>query len=209
MIDHSERQEGESVVSLDIGENRRDAKYTTREQIKRVLWALVSPMFKLSPRPCFAWRRQLLRLFGARVGREVNVYPSVTIVMPWNLTIGDFSSIGEHAYVYNLGKLTIGARVTISQRAHLCAGTHDYTQRNMPLLKPPITIGDEVWVCADAFVGPNVSVGAGAVVGARAVVVKDVSAWDVVVGNPVRRVGTRRLQTPEGSNCACQSFEEW
>jgi putative colanic acid biosynthesis acetyltransferase WcaF len=114
--------------------------------------------------------------------------------MPWNLTVGDWSAIGEHALIYNLGPVTIGREATISQRAHLCAGTHDYAAPDMPLLKPPIVVGDQVWVCADAFVGPGVRVGDGAVVGARAVVVRDVEPWTVVAGNPARPVKQRRLR---------------
>jgi putative colanic acid biosynthesis acetyltransferase WcaF len=123
-------------------------------------------------------------MFGATVGKHVNIYNSAGIYMPWNLKIGDWSAIGEHACIYNLGIISIGEKVTISQRAHLCAGTHDYTNPAMPLLRPPIDIKDQAWVAADAFVGPGVIIGEGAVVGARAVVVKDVEPWRVVAGNP-------------------------
>jgi putative colanic acid biosynthesis acetyltransferase WcaF len=67
----------------------------------------------------------------------------------------------------------------------------------MPLLKPPIEIGDMAWICADAFVGPGVTVGEGAVVGARAVVVKNVEPWTIVVGNPAKAVGRRTLRSEE------------
>ena len=130
-------------------------------------------------------------MFGARVGRNVNIYGSAIIYMPWNLEIGDWSAIGEWALVYDLGPVRIGDRVTVSHRAHLCAGTHDYTDAAMPLSKPEIVVGDEAWICADAYVGPGVKVGEGAVVGARAVVVRDVSAWTVVAGNPARVIKTR------------------
>jgi putative colanic acid biosynthesis acetyltransferase WcaF len=134
----------------------------------------------------------LLRAFGATVGARVRVASSARIFAPWNLEIGAGTSIGDGAIVYNLGRVRLGDDVTISQRAHLCAGTHDYTQHHMPLLKQPITVGNDVWVAAEAFVGPNVSLGDRAVVGARAVVVKDVPPEAVVVGNPARIVRTRR-----------------
>ncbi len=114
--------------------------------------------------------------------------------MPWNLEIGDWSSVGFDAVLYNLGRLTIGQRVTISQRAHLCGGSHDFRDPTMPLLKLPITIEDDVWICADAFVGPGATVHRGAVVGARAAVFKVVEAWVVVGGNPARVVGQRTLE---------------
>lgn len=179
---------------LNISGNRRAAKYSTKEQFSRVAWGAVKPFYHFSPRIFFGWRSALLRLFGATIGKEIHIYNSATIYMPWNIEIGDWSSIGEHAYIYNLGKVKIGAKSTISHRAHLCAGTHDYSDSALPLLKHSITICDQVWVCADAFVGPGVTVGEGAVVGARAVVTKDVAPWTVVAGNPAKFIKNRVLK---------------
>ena len=181
---------------MEVANNRAAANYTRSEQVSRVIWMLVGRrLFAGSFRTFFGWRRWVLRRFGASVAPQVNIYPSATIYLPWNLQIGEWSAIGEDALIYNLGKVVIGKQVTISQRAHLCAGTHDYTDPAMPLLKLPITIGDQAWICADAFVGPGVTVGEGAVVGARAVVTKDVAPWTVVVGNPARMVKKRELHS--------------
>jgi putative colanic acid biosynthesis acetyltransferase WcaF len=133
----------------------------------------------------------LLRLFGARIGREVHIYPSVRIAIPWNLTIADQSAVGDRVILYALGPITLGERVTVSQGAHLCAGTHDYEDTAMTLLRPPIVIEREAWVCADAFVGPGVLVGARAIVGARCVVVKDVQPGAIMIGNPARLLRQR------------------
>ena len=173
-----------TIDTLDINKNRSSRKYSRKQMFARLFWGLLRPFFRFSPRPFFSWRRFLLRLFGARIGKDVHIYNSATIYMPWNLEIGDWSSIGEDAFIYNLGKITIGNKTTISHRAHLCAGTHDYTDKTLPLLKLPIVIEGNVWVCADTFIGPGVLVGEGAVVGARSVVVKDIKPWMVVAGNP-------------------------
>ena len=178
---------------LDIEQNRRSRKYSSGEMTRRVLWALAQPLFRFSPRPCFGWRRFLLRCFGAKIGRNVDVYPSATIYFPWNLEAEDESAIGEHAFIYNLGRVTIGARATISHRAHLCAGTHDHMKADFPLLRPPIMIGPEAWICAEAFVGPGVTVGEGAIVGARAVAMKDVKSWMIIIGNPARESRRREI----------------
>ena len=183
-----------TATDLDIAANRKAVKYTRLDLFRRVLWAVVTPLFRFSPRICFRWRRFLLRVFGATVGRNTHVYPSAVIYMPWNLIIGDDSSIGEWALVYNLGPITIGSKTTISQRVHLCAGTHDYTDPALPLLKPPIVIRDQAWICADSFVGPNITVGEGAVVGARAMVTKDVEPWAIVAGNPARFIKIRKMK---------------
>jgi putative colanic acid biosynthesis acetyltransferase WcaF len=180
---------------LDVESNRASKKYSRAEMLLRLLWGAGQILFRLSPRPCFGWRRFVLRCYGARVGKHVHIYNSARIYFPWNFVIGDWSAVGEDALVYNLGLVTLGARVTISHRVHLCAGTHDYTQPCLPLLKPPIKVHDQAWVCADAFVGPGVTVGQGAVVGARAVVTKDVDPWMVVAGNPARVIKKRALAT--------------
>jgi len=178
---------------LDVKENRRAKKYSSGEMFLRILWTLAHPLFRFSPRPCFAWRRFLLRCFGAKVGQSVHVYPSATIYFPWNLDVGDESAIGEHALIYNLGNVTLGPRVTISHCAHLCAGTHDHTKPDFPLLRPPIVIGSDAWICADAFVGPGVTIGEGAIVGARAVAMKDVKPRTIVLGNPARESRKREI----------------
>jgi putative colanic acid biosynthesis acetyltransferase WcaF len=178
-------------VELNIKENRGAAKYAKRVLLARVLWGIGKCFFRCTPRPCFGLRRSILRLFGATVGENVNVYPSALIYFPWNLEIGDDSSIGEWALVYNLGRVRIGQRTTISQRVHLCAGTHDYKNPTMPLLTPPVDVADEVWVCADAFIGPSVSIGAKAIVAAASVVVKNVESNEIVGGNPARYIKER------------------
>ena len=179
------------MSNLDIESNRTEAKYTRKELFLRVLWGFGKLVFSLTPRPFFGVRRFILRAFGAKIGSRVNIYSSALIYYPWNLEIGDDSSIGEWALVYNLGPICIGTRTTISQRVHLCAGTHDYRDPTMPLLKPPISIGDEVWVCADAFIGPAVKIEQRAIVAAASVVVKNVAADHIVGGNPARVIKVR------------------
>jgi putative colanic acid biosynthesis acetyltransferase WcaF len=188
-----ERKAGLRTVAsaLAIKENRKSVKYSRTEMLMRVVWSLAQPLFRFSPRVCFAWRRFLLRMFGAKIGHHVHIYNSATIYFPWNLEVGDWSSIGEHAYIYNLGMIRIGEKATVSQRAHLCAGTHDFRKPDLPLLKKPIIVGDQAWVCTDAFVGPGVTIAEGAIVGARAVAVKDVEAWSIVAGNPAQFIKRR------------------
>ena len=99
--------------------------------------------------------------------------------------------MGFDALLYNLGPMKIGEKVTVSQRTHLCGGSHDFRDPAMTLLKLPVTIGDETWICADAFVGPGVRIGARTVVGARSVLVKDVPAASIVAGNPAKILGSR------------------
>jgi putative colanic acid biosynthesis acetyltransferase WcaF len=163
------------------------------ENIKRALWMIVrASLFRMSFHNWYGWRRLLLEMFGAKLGKRVRVRPTASVEIPWNLDIGDDVVIGDYAIIYSLGKITIGRASTISQYAHICAGTHDYTTRRFPLIKPPIVIGDEVWIAADAFVGPGVTIGDRAVVGARATVTNDVPSDQVVTG-PAAKILKRRV----------------
>jgi len=181
-------------LAVDIAANRASRKWSRKELIARVLWDFLSfPLFLWTARPFWAWRRFVLRLFGAQIGRDVHIYPNVRIAVPWNLEIADEAAVGDRAILYSLGLIRIEKGATISQNAHLCAGTHDHTRPDLPLLKLPIVIGTGAWICADAFVGPGVTIGELSVVGARAVAVRDVPARAIVAGNPARRVGERKL----------------
>jgi len=185
-----------SDLQVDHATNQAAIKYSRSEQFRRVVWSLGRWLIRWSPRPCFAWRRWILRAFGARIGQHVNVYPSTHVYMPWNVEIGDWTALGEDVFVYSLGRVRIGRSVTLSYRSHVCAGSHDLNDPTLPLTKPPVTIEDGVWVGTEAFIGPGVTVRQGAVVGARAVVVKNVERLDIVAGNPARVVGRRQLRSP-------------
>lgn len=180
------------MPTIDVNSNRNARKWSRREQIGRILWGLATPLFRLSPRPLWGWRRFLLRIFGAKVGQDVHVYPTARITIPWNLTLGDGCAVGDRAILYALGPITIGTRTTVSQYAHLCAGSHDWRSPKMPLTKPPITIGSDAWICADAFIGPGITISDGAIIGARAVITRNISPQDIVAGNPARKIATRK-----------------
>lgn len=177
---------------------RSATPYTAGERVRRALWNYVGQTaFGLTFHNWYGVRASLLRLFGARIGRHVRLRPSVLIEQPWNLSIGDNSSIGDRAVVYCLGKITLGRNVSLSQMVHLCAGTHDYTRSDLALLRPPIVIGDEVWLAADVFVGPGVTIGTGSVVGARSGVFKNLPEWMVCAGTPARPIKPRMLRVGE------------
>jgi len=179
-------------VTLDILANRRSRKWSLYELAGRTIWETVGcRFFAWSPRPLWAWRRFVLRSFGASVGDDAHIYPSVKIAIPWNLVVGDQAAIGDGAILYCLGQISIGARTTISQYAHLCAGSHNHHIATFDLLKPSIEIGSEAWVCADAFVGPGVKVGDRAILGARSVAIDNIPSDAIAVGNPARVVKER------------------
>jgi len=171
------------------------SRWRLRDKVRRVAWMFVRALlFRPSFHNWYAWRRFLLRAMGAGIGNGVRVRPTARIEIPWNVEIGDDTVVGDYAILYSLGRIRLGRLVVVSQYAHLCAGTHDHTDRTFPLLTPPITVGDEAWVAADAFVGPGVAVGARSVVAARATVVKDVPPDEIWGGNPARFIKPRVLK---------------
>lgn len=188
---------------LDQGER---FPYPFRFYVLRAVWQCVwLLLFRPSPSRACRWRAFLLRCFGANVATSAKVRGTARIIHPWLLTVGEHSSIGDRVRVYNLRELIIGRQTSISQDVHLCGGTHDHRDPTLPLIRSPITIGSGVWICADAFVGPGVTVGDNAVIGARAVVVKDVAPATIVAGNPARKIGNRFLHGDETGAAACRS----
>lgn len=160
----------------------------------QIWWLIQDTFFALSPQFMYGWRRFLLRLFGAHVGRNVLIRPSVKTVYPWNLTIGDNSWVGDDASLYTLGKIAIGSDSVVSQKCYLCTGSHDFSKRSFDILREDIRIGDGVWLAADVFVGPGVSVGDGAVVGARSTVLQDLPAGMICYGYPAKPVKKRVVE---------------
>ncbi len=160
--------------------------FSIDNRIMRAVWGVVwLILFRPSPRPFHAWRRFLLRLFGAKLGLHVNVYPNVKVWAPWLLNIGDYVGVADGVNLYNMAPIRIGDHCVISQGAHLCTGSHDIDSVNFQLIAKPISLEHYVWICAEAFVGPGVSIAAGCVLGARTVVVKSIAeAWTVWAGNP-------------------------
>jgi putative colanic acid biosynthesis acetyltransferase WcaF len=160
--------------------------FSLGNRVMRALWGIVwLLLFRPSPRPFHIWRGGLLRLFGAKLGTQVHVYPNVKIWAPWQLVIGDNVGLADGVTLYNMAPITIGDYCVVSQSAHLCGGSHDIDSNNFQLIAKPIMLEKNVWVCAEVFVGPGVTIAEGCVLGARAVVVKSiVEPWSVWVGNP-------------------------
>lgn len=181
---------GEGVAQL----SPESTPWTFKQKVFRAIWMLVGkPIFRLSFHNWYGFRAILLKVFGAKVGRDVRLRPSVNIEVPWNLILHDGVTVGDYAILYSLGTIEIGERTIVSQYAHLCAGTHDYTDRRFPLIRDPIIIGADAWIGADAFVGPNVKIGRLSVLGARSSAYKDLLPGMVYVGSPARALKKREL----------------
>jgi len=159
--------------------------------IVQMWWLMQSTLFACSPQFMFGWRRWLLRLFGAKIGRGVLLRPSVKITYPWKVSIGDYVWIGDDVVLYSLGEIEIGDNAVISQRSYLCAAGHDYKQPDFPIFDKKITIGSQAWLATDVFIAPGISIGRGAVVGARSSVFADMPEGMICYGSPAKAVKPR------------------
>lgn len=170
------------------------APYPRAWYLRRLAWNVVqSTLFSLPLPRGYAWRRFLLRLFGAKIGRACAFVRSVRIFHPWLLEVGEYSAFSTNVTLYNLGPLHVGRHTVLSQDVYVCGGTHDYTRPDLPLIRPKNMIGSGVWVAAGAFVGPGVSIGDNSVIAARAVVVADIPAGVVAGGNPAQVIKPRPM----------------
>lgn len=182
-----------SDIKIDL--SQYENKLSRGNKLARLVWNVA---YWLSFRPfpssyLMPWRRMILRLFGAKMGKGTQVYCSAKIWAPWNLEMGDYSCLASGVDCYNVGKIIIGPHTTVSQKSYLCTASHDICNPKNPLITSPITIADQAWVAADVFIGMGVTIGQGAVVGARAAVFKDVAPWSVVGGNPAKFIKERKV----------------
>lgn len=176
---------------------RRGLRYFERpsvaNKLTRLCWQITYfALFRFTPTPLHGWRRQILRSFGARVGSRVAIYPSARIWAPWRLEVADGATIGWDCEIYNVDMVRIGRDAIVSQHSYLCTATHDVRDQ-FQLAAGPIEIRDNVWVASAAFLGPGVTVGEGAIVGARGVVTRSIESWSIVAGNPARAIGRRPI----------------
>ena len=191
-----------SRQSADISESHSLSvdlsRYTTgqfdrgAEWAKESLWLVVSLiLFRLCPFSFSALKGMVLRAFGADIGRNVTIKPQVKITFPWKLTIGNHVWLGEECWLLNLERIVIGSNVSISQRAVLCTGSHDYKRSTFDLIVKPITIEDGVWMGAGCWVGPGVTIASHAVLTLGSVATKNLAANGIYRGNPAVLVKQR------------------
>ena len=173
--------------------------FSLANRITRVAWmAAWLVLARWTPPPLHRWRAFVLRTFGAKLGRGCRVHASASIWLPANLALGDNVLIGPGARLYNQGRIAIGSGSVVSQRAHLCASSHDASDPHFQLVLRPITLGDGCWVAAEAFVGPGVRMGDGAVLAARGALFDDAESWTIYRGNPAQAFKPRVMKAAAG-----------
>lgn len=154
-------------------------------------WIVQALLFRPSPQFMYGWRRWLLRRFGAEIGSGVILRPTMRVQFPWKVSIGDYAWIGDDVVLYSLGPITIGEHAVISQKSYLCTGSHDPLRKDFPIFHRAIVVEPECWIATDVYVGPGVTIGRGAVVGARSSVFRDLAGGTIYVGSPAKPIRDR------------------
>jgi putative colanic acid biosynthesis acetyltransferase WcaF len=169
-----------------------ESPWSGSNRLLRVLWEFCWIVFcAWTPKPFNEWRLFWLRVFDAKIHGKPFVHQRARIAIPWNLTLQDRACLGDRANVYNLGEVEIGAGAIVAQEAYLSTGSHDFNHPARPLVTGKITIGEDAFVGARAFVLPGVTIGARSVVGACSVVTRDVPENVIAAGNPCKVLRTR------------------
>lgn len=163
--------------------------------IVQLWWIVQATLFAWSPQFMYAWRRFLLRLFGARIGKGVIIRPTARVTYPWKLSVGDYAWVGDHVELYTLGEISIGAHAVVSQRSYLCTGSHDYNQTAFDIYSTAICVEEQAWLASDVFVAPGVTIGRGAVIGARSTVLKNIPEAMICAGYPAKVIKPRTTRT--------------
>lgn len=168
-------------------ESQFASPWSTSDRFLRVLWEFCWFVFCCwTPKPFNEWRLFWLRVFDAKIDGKPFVHQRARIAIPWNLTLHDQACLGDRANAYTLGEIEIGARATVAQEAYLSSGTHDFRRPEMPLVTGKITIGEDAFIGARAFVMPGISIGSRSVIGTCSVVTHDIPADVVAAGNPCK-----------------------
>jgi putative colanic acid biosynthesis acetyltransferase WcaF len=164
-----------------------DSPWSASNRLMCVLWEFCWFAFcSWTPKPLNEWRLFWLRVFDAKIDGTPFVHQRARIAMPWNLTLHDRACLGDRVNAYSLAEIEVGARATVAQEAYLSTGSHDFERSDMPLVAAKITIGDDAFIGARAFVLPGVTIGPRAIIGACSVVTKDVPQNVIAAGNPCR-----------------------
>ena len=179
---------------MDLSKYDNTDYYTGAGKIKMIIWYFVNfTIFSSWLFPSSRLKRGVLRVFGARIGKGVVIKPRVNIKYPWNLTIGEYSWVGEGCWIDNLAHVSIGSNVCISQDAYLLTGNHDYKDQHFGLITKEITIEDAAWVGAKSIVCPGSIMRKGSILTVGSVLSGETSVNGIYQGNPAKLIRERKI----------------
>lgn len=146
--------------------------------------------------PFHSVRKLFFRLAGVKIGKNSYIHMGARFYLPINITIGNGTIIGDHAFLDGRAKLTIGNHVDIASQVLIYNSEHDIDSDGFDPIEEPVEIGDYVFIGPRVIILPGVKIGKGAVVAAGAVVTVDVEPFAIVGGVPARVLGERKNKNP-------------
>jgi putative colanic acid biosynthesis acetyltransferase WcaF len=189
------KNESRKMQKTDLSSYNNHPYHPGGNAVKRFLWHYVNQFFFNSGLfPVYGIKVFLLRVFGAKMGRNIAIKPYVNIKYPWNLTIGNNAWIGENVWLDSLVMITIGPNACISQGATLLTGSHNYKKSTFDLITNPVTLEDGVWIGAGAIVNQGIIAASHAVLTSGSVATKNMEAYSVYQGNPAVKVRSRIIE---------------
>ena len=161
----------------------------------QLLWYITNVLFFINPlNPISSLKVFLLKVFGAKIGKDVVVKPGVNIKYPWKLIMGDHSWVGENVWIDNLDKVEIGNNSVLSQGVMLLSGNHNFKKSSFDLITKPIIIEDGVWIGAKSVVTGGVTCKSHSVLVVNSVASKDLEEYFIYRGNPAEKVRSRVIK---------------
>ncbi len=162
------------------------------QKVKYGIWLIVSNYIFLTNIPFPSKLKTIiLRLFGAKIGKNTIIKPFVKIKFPWLLVINDNVWIGENVWIDNLSLVTIGSNVCISQNSILLTGNHNYKLETFDLITKPIIIEDEVWIGANCFITNGITIQKKSVILVSSTVTQSTEEGFIYRGNPAVKLKKR------------------
>lgn len=170
--------------------------HSLKNRVGRFAWIIVHALLvRPTPRFMHKWRNRVYRMMGAKLHPTARIYPTAKVWAPWNVTMGEMACLGDLTDIYSVAPIIVGAHATVSHYSFLCAASHDFEDPNHPLTTAPITLGEHVWIAADCFIAPGVTIPDGVVVGARSsVFANGLPEWHLCAGSPARPIRARAFE---------------
>ena len=170
--------------------------YKPGSKAKIIVWYFFNVLFISNPFfPFNAPKKFILKLFGAKIGKNVLLKPRLNVKYPWKLEIGDNVWIGEKVWIDNLGDVKIENNVCLSQGAMLLCGNHNYKKITFDLMVGNIIIKEGAWVGAHSIVCPNVTMGAHSILAVNSVAIKSTEDFGIYQGNPAVKIRERKIES--------------
>ena len=144
--------------------------------------------------PSHLFRLLVYKLSGIKIGRGSRIHIGARFFYPANVEIGQGTIIGDNIFLDGRDKLIIGNHVDIASDVMILNSEHDINSEDFRAVTAPVEIGDYIFIGPRAIILPGVKIGRGAVVGAGAVVTKDVADFAIVGGVPAQVIGERKIK---------------